>query len=106
MQLKFLRNRPHVKTAYLTKTNEEGLFEADLPRQLLAAGYRQFVRIEHIRIFLERNGVPEPMRFRKGMRADAEPAVRGARPVLQIMTAFEARPRPIGNLVVNVAGPG
>src|SRR5215471_6951722 len=40
------------------------------------------------------------------MRADAEPAVRGARPVLQIMTAFEARPRPIGNLVVDVAGPG
>src|SRR5215475_15869202 len=40
------------------------------------------------------------------MRADAKPAVRGASPVLQVMTAFEARPRPIGNLVVNVAGPG
>ena len=46
------------------------------------------------------------MRLRIRMRAYAETAVRDASPIFQIVAALEAGPRPVGNLIMNVAGHG
>src|SRR5262245_53071849 len=72
--------------------------------QGLGFGNRKHVRIDHSVIFRERRRVPEATVPIERMRSHAESAVRGAGPVLQIVPAFIARLRPVGDLIMDITG--
>src|SRR5262249_10198477 len=86
---------------------QEDLLQVRIRRfERLAATDGQLTASEHLDVGLGRTHVPPPDVVAIRMRPGAEPDVRSALPVPEVVEALEPRARPVRDLVMPIAGLG